>query len=138
MVERTSELVPGNPHASDRLTMQVEPEQLLTARRMLPLLRSYACELRERSLAIDELESRFGPRKLARTPTSMAGQLIEAQLSTHRRELSRLRRELKRMGWRVDRMQPLQLVLHGADGLPEVTWSPTGPAESVASADAAV
>lgn len=117
--------------------MQVEPEHLLTARRILPLLRSYACELRERSQAIDELESRLGPRKSKHTATTVTSQLIEAQLSTHRRELSRLRRELKRLGWRVDRMHPLQLVLQGADGLPEVTWSPTDPAESVAAAGAA-
>lgn len=98
------------------------PEQLQNARRILPLLRSYAREIRERACEIDILRVQLGQPVDPRTTTTLAR---EASLATHRREIRRLKQELARLGWRVGSMSPLQLVHGGEDGSPEVVWSPS-------------
>lgn len=99
-----------------------QPEQLQNARRILPLLRSYAREIRERTSEIDILRVQLGHPSDPRVLTMRA---LEASLATHRREIRRLKQELARLGWRVGSMSPLQLVHGGEDGSPEVVWSPS-------------
>jgi hypothetical protein len=82
------------------------------AERLLPLLRSVGREIRERSLAIAELENRLDARLPdARSP--QARRQIESELAIHRRELRRIERELAQLGCNLDADHPLRILIPG-------------------------
>jgi hypothetical protein len=82
--------------------------------RMMPLLRSISRELAERSRAIESLEARLhfiqaSPRA-ARAHADEIGTL-EAQLSTHRRELRQISKEVRRLGCDLDEGHPVRILI---------------------------
>lgn len=83
------------------------------AERIVPLLRSIGAEIRERSSAIDALEDRLAGFSSAREASRREISLIEAELSTHRRELRRTERELTDLGCNLDADHPMRILIPG-------------------------
>ncbi|MCE9594217.1 MAG: hypothetical protein K8S98_08485 [Planctomycetes bacterium] len=89
-----------------------ELERFEEAKRMLPLLRSYALEIverRDRVEALDALGDRDG---------------IASERATHLAELRRIDRELGRMDWHVGEEDPPYFYRAGRKGEPELAWAP--------------
>ena len=98
-------------------------EQFESALRMAPLLRGIAREMDERLEHLDRLESELE----ALTPDLDRDSMrqIDAQISTHRRELRRAEKELERLGWTLDALAPLELSLRSLEGSGnDVVWKP--------------
>ena len=89
---------------------------------MLPLLRSIQNEISERMLKVEALEQRIdtlAPLRTGRStavPSELA--LIEAELSSQRRELRLIAKELARLGVSFDADHPHPIVLPArSDGM---------------------
>ncbi len=102
--------------------MSRELEQFHEARRMLPLLRSYATEIGERRSAV---------KRHARGLDALRGEKVAptdpvrtAELAANLRELRRIDKELDRLGWYCDHDEPLRFYLRGKNGEPDVMWTP--------------
>lgn len=105
----------------ERTTLNRKVGEFLTARRTLPLVRSIASEVRDRVRAIAVLESQLESRgSRAHDDTLDLG----ARLSTARRELRLAEKELQRLGWAVERSEPMRLVYGGEEGDADLTWQP--------------
>lgn len=78
---------------------------------ILPLLRSIAREIRDRTEAVRALEKRRAA--FEGTPTIHAEdlRLVDAALAAHRRELRRVEKELARLGCSVDEDDPLRILV---------------------------
>lgn len=104
--------------------MKPTAEQSKLALCMVPLLRCIAQEIKERTLAITELESKLeafaGTRRAHRDEVAS----LESQLSHQRLELRHVEKELANLGWERDQDHPLRLVLRRAAGAPEMAWRP--------------
>jgi hypothetical protein len=84
------------------------------AERLVPILRSIACEIGERTRAIEQLESTLESAATLPRGTDIRG--IQAALAHQRRELRFAKRELARLGCAVDDDHPLRILVPGADG----------------------
>jgi len=85
------------------------------AERMTPLLRSITRELLERRRAVDLLQHELSLEK--RKPTSDRNTaLLEAALSSQRRELRLVGKEVARLGLELDAEHPLRILIPTADG----------------------
>lgn len=91
---------------------------------VVPLLRSIAREVVERSHAIFTLEAQAPCRERIERPVTEADHLLVARLSTERRELNRSVKELQGLGWERDKKEPLQFRCKGLRGDEAYTWKP--------------
>lgn len=88
------------------------------AEHLLPLLRSIAVEIHERSDVIEGLEERL----LALRGTCKDGRVsneyldVQSELSNQRREARLSRLELSRLGCTLDEDRPLRVLIPGLDG----------------------
>ncbi|MCK6448710.1 MAG: DUF2203 domain-containing protein [Planctomycetes bacterium] len=82
------------------------------AKRMLPLLRSYAQEIVDRRHRVVALQR------------ADAGSTGAGERSTHLNELRRVERELERLGWYVGEEDPPYFYRVGKDGEPDLAWAP--------------
>jgi len=88
------------------------------AEHLLPLLRSIASEITERSDAIEKLEERL----LVLRSTWKNGKPsdeymnVQSEISSQRRETRLSRLELARLGCTLDEDRPLRVLIPGADG----------------------
>ncbi|MBI5435239.1 MAG: DUF2203 family protein [Planctomycetes bacterium] len=89
---------------------------LKDAERLLPLLRAVRRELRDRTFEVARLEE----LREALLPSAVAHHadlsMLEAELSTQRRELRRAEKEVETLGCRVDQDRPLRIVVPSTDG----------------------
>lgn len=93
--------------------MDKKTYDLESAERMTPLLRSITKELRERRLATEIAEHELAMAKRA-GDTDHAARL-EAELSTHRRELRQVTKEVERLGLELDATSE-RILIPSADG----------------------
>lgn len=89
-----------------------ELQRFEQAKRMLPLLRSYALEIVERRRRAIALRGE---------PAASGG---AHERGLHLTELRRVERELERMGWYVGEEDPPCFYRVGRDGEPELAWAP--------------
>ena len=81
-----------------------------TPSKLLPVLRSIAREIRERTVAIRSLEARRGSfSKSAIHAVDRAN--ADAELAIQRRELRHAEHELERLGCRLDDREPLRIAV---------------------------
>lgn len=91
---------------------------------MVPLLRSIAAEIHERTCELKRLQRRldaFGPTRRAHREEV---QRLQEDLGTHRRGLRGAQRELASLGWAVDALQPIRLLRRGRNGAADLSWQP--------------
>lgn len=99
-------------------------EEIRSATRMGPLLRSIAREISERRKAVAALEfeiESFGSTKAAHAEEIA---VLESDLANHRRELRRVEKELSHLGWTVDEGHPMRMIRKGRQGGADMTWQP--------------
>jgi len=109
----------------EKTAMKRTVGDFLAARRTLPLVRSITREVRDRSRAIAVLEAQLesrGPEKHDGGRDEVAR--IEARLALARRELRQAEKELMRLGWIVERAEPMRLIYHSNEGAADLTWQP--------------
>jgi Uncharacterized conserved protein (DUF2203) len=94
------------------------------AEQLLPILRSIAREIGERTRAIEGLEESLEPSAHARS--ARAPRDLGAELAHHRRELRFAKQELARFGCTLIENCPLRILIPGEDGELEsgFTWTP--------------
>ena len=89
-----------------------------SAEHLLPLLRSIASEITERSDAIEALEERLlvlrGSQKGGKPSNEFLN--LQSELSSQRREARLSRLELARLGCTLDEDRPLRVLIPGVDG----------------------
>ena len=102
--------------------MRIRIQAILAAMRMVPLLRSIATEIKERTRALAELEARHKALARERRAHSVEVWEIEARLIDERRELRRVEKELARLGWYVDECYPQPVLLRCKASAPGLTW----------------
>lgn len=108
------------------------------AEHLLPLLRSIASEILERSDAIETLEERL----LALRSTWKNGKPsndyleVQSELSNQRREARLSRLELARLGCTLDEDRPLRVLIPGLDGTFDSGYAWDGTLDSLAPATA--
>jgi hypothetical protein len=95
-----------------------------TAVQMIPLLRSIAREVVERSFAILQLESESKALQEAPRAARQKGPTLVAKLANQKRELRRSVEELRDLGWERDPEQPLRFKARGLRGEETYTWRP--------------
>lgn len=109
----------------EQTTLNRKVGEFLTARRTLPLVRSIAREVRDRYRAISVLESQLEGRGSSTHEDARHDVLdLGARLATARRELRLAEKELMRLGWLVERSEPMRLIYHGEEGDADLTWQP--------------
>ena len=81
------------------------------AEALVPLLRAIHRELRDRALRV-----RFLSRRVPELEPGLERDMLEAELSTHRRELRRANEELERLGCALDDDHPGRVLIPGWDG----------------------
>ena len=86
------------------------------AERLVPILRSIASEIGERTRAIERLESALDSTTTPQRETEMRTRALGAELAHQRRELRFAQRELARLGCTLDGDHPLRILIPGADG----------------------
>ena len=96
------------------------------AERLLPILRSIAREIGERSRAIERLESALASATTRPRGADVRARAVSAELAHQRRELRFAQRELARLGCALDEDHPLRIRIPGEDGTLAggYTWSP--------------
>jgi hypothetical protein len=93
-------------------------------RTIIPMLRSIARELLERSHAIFSLESQARtPDRLVHPQTKSDHSLV-ARLANQRRELGLSVKELESLGWERDNRQPMQFRSKAKGSEEPYTWKP--------------
>lgn len=109
----------------EKTAMKRTVGDFLAARRTLPLVRSIAGEVRDRARAIAVMESQLESRGRTKRADKLAevGE-IEARLACSRRELRMAEKELMRLGWIVERSEPMRLIYHSDEGAADLTWQP--------------
>ena len=89
-----------------------------SAEQLLPLIRSIASEISQRSDAIEVLEERLlalrGSWKEGKPSDEFLN--VQSELSNQRRETRLSRLELARLGCTLDEDRPLRVLIPGADG----------------------
>jgi len=100
-------------------------DELLYPRRVYPLLRAIAQEIRERTAALEGLESRLRESERTGTPVPEG---LRGEVAGHRREIRAGCRELERLGFPVLATAPLTFAIpfgkkHSKCGL---IWEPEG------------
>lgn len=109
----------------ERTTLDRKVGEFLTARRTLPLVRSIAREVRDRVHAISVLEAQLASRGSGAGEEAIKeAHEIEARLACARREHRLAEKELMRLGWIVERAEPMRLLYHGEEGRADLTWQP--------------
>jgi hypothetical protein len=88
------------------------------AEHLLPLIRSIASEILERSDAIEALEERLLALRSTCKNGKPSDEYLDAQseLSSQRREARLSRLELARLGCTLDEDRPLRVLIPGVDG----------------------
>lgn len=88
------------------------------AEHLLPLLRSIASEIIERSDAIEGLDERLLALRGNQTDGKQSADFlaVQSELSNQRRELRLARLELARLGCTLDEDRPLRILIPGQDG----------------------
>ena len=96
------------------------------AEQLLPILRSIAREIGERTRAIEGLEESLESPTPARGRSARAPQGLSAELAHHRREFRFAKQELARFGCTLSEDRPLSILIPGEDGQLEsgFTWTP--------------
>ena len=117
--------------------MKANIQQLKTALRMVPLLRSISREMNERVHAIAEAECLLEACGSAGCVGECDAATLELQLSVHRRELNRVERELANIGWVRDEDHPLRLLMRGSGRDAQIAWRPEESGRGRSSADSA-
>ena len=86
------------------------------AKKLLPLLRSIAREMQERTRALNLLERRM--EMLAEDPYPDRNEVnnLVAEIATHRRELRQVEKELRELGCSVVGTEPLTIRIPGQIG----------------------
>jgi hypothetical protein len=84
--------------------------------KLVPLLVSIGREVKNRIRAIDELEQKLARYGSANPARDAAANEIQAQLSTHKRELRLALKELERLGCDLDEDHPLRILIPGLNG----------------------
>ncbi|MBK7642208.1 MAG: DUF2203 family protein [Planctomycetes bacterium] len=109
------------------------------AEHLLPLLRSIASEILERSDAIEALEEKL----LALRSTWKDGKAsdeylnVQSELSNQRREARLSRLELSRLGCTLDEDRPLRVLIPGEDGSFDAGYAWDGTLDAIIPATAA-
>jgi hypothetical protein len=110
------------------------------AEHLLPLIRSIASEILERSDAIESLEERLlvlrGSCKNGKPSDEYLD--VQSELSNQRREARLSRLELARLGCTLDEDRPLRVLIPGADGTFDSGYAWDGRLNSLVSAATAV
>lgn len=100
------------------------------AEQLVPILRSIASEIDERTRTIERLEGIFEAPSSASRPGKSSGDLrgLGARLANQKRELRLARQELGRFGCALDEDHPLRVLIPGEDGTLEngYAWDPAG------------
>jgi hypothetical protein len=88
------------------------------AEQLVPMLRSIAREIDERTRSIERLESTLDTPAVATRGSQHSKELrgLEASLAHERRELRLAKRELSRFGCAMDEDHPLRILIPGEDG----------------------
>lgn len=99
------------------------------AERLVPILRSIAREIGERTRTIERLEGHLETSSSARAGSrpSTARRGLEASLAHERRELRLATQELGRFGCAMDGDHPLRVLIPGEDGTFDngYAWEPS-------------
>ena len=93
--------------------MRSQVETSVDRKALMPLLRSILRELLERRWRVIVLEERLDAFASTRRIHSTEVSRLEAELSTHRRELRHVGEELERLGVDCDMEHPEQIVSEG-------------------------
>ena len=109
------------------------------AEHLLPLLRSIASEILERSDAIESLEERLLALRSTWKDGKPGDEYLNAQseLSNQRREARLSRLELARLGCTLDEDRPLRVLIPGMDGTFDSGYAWDGTLDALVSAAAA-
>lgn len=89
-----------------------------SAQQLLPMLRSIAVELTERSNAIESLDERLlearGRQRRAKPSPEFVD--LQSDLANHKRELRLAKLEISRLGCMLDEDRALRILIPGSDG----------------------
>lgn len=96
--------------------MTQQASQTRSPERLAPLLRSIQHEITERIQRMSALEERLGAFESTRRIHAEEVATLEAELSTHRRELRRIEKELSRLGVPFDAENPRAILAAFAVG----------------------
>ena len=102
--------------------METKTQNPTNAERLVPLLRSIAREVKERTEAIQFLEARV--ESFQKSPHIHAEdlRLTEATLAIERRELRHVHEELGRLGCELDEDNPQRILVAGEGQAFTFTW----------------
>jgi hypothetical protein len=95
--------------------MKPQAKTLRRAECIAPLIRSIAGEVKERLLAMRQLDASLKELSAHRREPVNEIRLVEAELYLHRRELERVQKELAHLGCHLDPEHPERIVC-SADG----------------------
>ena len=100
--------------------MSIRSYDRLEAQRLIPLFESVAQEVAERRMALYQLDI----RELDTLPESDQALRLQAERTTHRKELRLALREITRLGCAVVRDHPLRVLIPGPQGETDgFSWS---------------
>ncbi len=91
---------------------------------VIPMLRSIARELLERSHAIFTLEGQAASPESLKQPRTETDYQLVASLANQKREMVRSAKELDKLGWERDTKQPMQFRSKGETGKEAYVWKP--------------